>query len=111
MYLPWGYDLSMVGGTLLYLITSIFGSGIWKFHLPLGLTPGSVLAISLFIGTIALSVPMTLVNIYKSYRLQTGKMKPFFEAVRPLVSFFLAFGLSLFWVVYSQNDILEADIR
>ena len=111
MYLPWGYDISMLGGTFLYLITSFVGSDFWKFHLPLGLTPGSVLALSLLLGTFALSVPMTLVNIYQSYRLQTGKMKPFFEAVRPLVSFFLSFGLSLVWVVYSKNDILDADIR
>ena len=25
MYLPWSYDFSMLGGTLLYLITSVAG--------------------------------------------------------------------------------------
>jgi hypothetical protein len=29
MYLPWGYDFAMVGGTLLYLITSIVGYSFW----------------------------------------------------------------------------------
>ena len=111
MYLPWGYDLSMVGGTLLYLLTSVVGYGFWKVHLPLGLSPGSILALSLFAGTFLLSLPTTLVNMYKSYRLKTGKMRPIGEAIRPLVSFFLAFALCQLWVVNSRNGILEADVR
>jgi ethanolaminephosphotransferase len=111
MYLPWGYDISMVGGTLLYLVTAVVGTGFWKVHLPLGLSPGSILALSLFAGTFLLSLPTTLVNTYKSYRLRTGKMRPIGEALRPLVSFFLAFALCQLWVTCSKNGILEADIR
>ena len=111
MYLPWGYDFAMVGGTLLYLATSIVGYSFWKVHLPMGLTPGSVLALSLFAGTVFLSLPTTLVNIYKSYRQKTGKMRPFHEAMRPLVSFALAFILCHLWVSLSRNGILEADVR
>ena len=111
MYLPWGYDFAMVGGTLLYLTTSIFGYTFWKVHLPFGLTPGSVLALSLFAGTYLFSLPMALVNIYKSYRERTGKMRPFHEAMRPLFSFIVAFALCQMWVTYSKNGILEADVR
>lgn len=111
MYLPWGYDFAMVGGTLLHLTTSIFGYSFWKVHLPLGLNPGSVLALSLFAGTFFLSLPTTLVNIYRSYRQKTGKMRPFHEAMRPLFSFALAFLLCQLWATYSRNGILEADVR
>jgi len=38
-------------------------------------------------------------------------MRPCGEAIRPLVSFFLALAICLVWVVYSKNDILEADVR
>jgi ethanolaminephosphotransferase len=111
MYLPWGYDFAMVGGTLLYLITSIVGYSFWKVHLPLGLTPGAVLALSLFAGTYLFSLPTTLLNIYKSYRQKTGKMRPVHEALRPLFSFALAFVLCEVWVANSKNGILEADVR
>jgi ethanolaminephosphotransferase len=38
-------------------------------------------------------------------------MRPCGEAIRPLVSFFLALAICLVWVVYSKNDILDADVR
>jgi len=68
MYLPWGYDISMVGGTLLYIFTAIVGSQFWKFCMPLGQTPGTVIALTLFAGTFFLSLPMTVYNIFMSYR-------------------------------------------
>ena len=85
--------------------------GFRKIHLPLGFTPGSVLAFSLFAGTVFVSLPMTLINIYKSYRLKSGKMRPVHEALRPLFSFVLAFVLCQIWVSYSRNGILESDVR
>jgi len=38
-------------------------------------------------------------------------MRPCGEAIRPLVSFFLALAICLVWVVCSKNDILEKDVR
>ena len=38
-------------------------------------------------------------------------MRPFLEAVRPLVSFLVALVLFMIWATYSPNNILEADPR
>jgi len=111
MYLPWAYDLSMVGGTILYALTSIFGYQAWKIEMPLGFTLGSTFEFCLYLGSMGMSVPVAIRNFYKSYRDGTGKMRPFMEAVRPLVSFLIALVLFMFWATYSPNNILEADPR
>ena len=111
MYLPWAYDFSMVGGTILYTLTSILGYKTWKFLLPGGVSPGLLLQIMLYFGTFGLSVPVALRNIYKSYRDATGKMRTFSEAIRPLVSFILGMTISTAWALWSPNGILEKDTR
>ena len=111
MYLPWAYDFSMVGGTILYTLTSILGYKTWKFLLPGGVSPGLLLQIMLYFGTFGLSVPVALRNIYRSYRDATGKMRSFSEAVRPLVSFFLGMTISTAWALWSPNGILDKDTR
>ena len=77
-------DLSMVGGTILYALTSIFGYQAWKIEMPLGFTLGSTFEFCLYLGSMGMSVPVAIRNTYKSYRDGTGKMRPFMEAVRPL---------------------------
>lgn len=111
LFLPWGYDIAMVTGILLYLTSSFFGPGLWKIHLPLGLNPGSLLAVSFVFGTFFISLPTSIYNIYMSYTRRTGKMRPFLEAMRPLCSFALAVILCLVWVFHSRNGILESDPR
>jgi len=110
MYLPWGYDLSMVGGTILYLLTSIFGYQAWKKTI-FGLPPGPIMEFCLYLGSMGLAVPVAVRNTYRSYRDGTGKMRPFLEAIRPLVSFLVAFTLFMIWATYSPNKILEEDPR
>ena len=36
---------------------------------------------------------------------------PHFQAVRPLVSFFLAMAACLAWALYSPNDVFRSDVR
>ena len=74
----------MVGGTILYALTSIFGYQAWKIEMPLGFTLGSTFEFCLYLGSMGMSVPVAVRNTYKSYRDGTGKMRPFMEAVRPL---------------------------
>ena len=38
-------------------------------------------------------------------------MRTFSEAVRPLVSFFLAMAACLAWAIYSPNDVFHSDVR
>lgn len=111
MYLPWGYDMAMVGGTGLYLATAIGGYEMWKHHFPGGISAGTVVEVTLYLGSIGLALPTALRNVYRSYRDRTGKMRTFVEAIRPLVSLFVGFALALVWVLCSKNDILKLDLR
>ena len=111
MYLPWSYDFAMLGGTILYLITGLAGYELWKFHLPGGYSAGPLLEGTLYFATFGLSFPVTVRNIYDSYRNGTGKMRPFLEAVRPLASFVIAMVLCMIWAFNSRNHVLESDVR
>lgn len=33
LFLPWSYDLSQIGMTILFLLTSLFGQKVWYFHI------------------------------------------------------------------------------
>jgi ethanolaminephosphotransferase len=110
LYLPWGYDFSMVGAVVLYLITAIGGHHMWKIKFPGDVDPGTVVECTFYAGVIGLAFPIALYNIWKSYRDETGKMRTFLEANRPLVPVTLAIIISFVWVVNSKNKILEADV-
>jgi len=111
LYLPWGYDFSMVGGFLLYLITAVVGQSYWKILLPGNKYPGPFMEIMVYVGNMGITFPVALYNIYISYKEGTGKNRSFLEANRPLVSTILAFIVSIIWVLRSPNDILELDPR
>ena len=68
LYLPWGYDFSMVGGFVLYLITAVVGQEYWKILLPGNRYPGPFLEMMVYIGNMGITLPVALYNIYKSYK-------------------------------------------
>lgn len=111
MYLPWGYDISMVGGTILYLLTSIFGYKTWKISLPGGGSPGPLLEFCLYFGCFCIALPVCLKNIYASYKDGTGKMRSFPEMIRPMVSILIALVLCCMWAHLSPNQVLQKDTR
>ncbi|KAK6179584.1 hypothetical protein SNE40_011908 [Patella caerulea] len=112
LFLPWGYDISQLGMTALYLITFVYGIEFWKFNLPyIDLTAGDLFEIVVHLGFFVLTFPITFWNIYKAYKDKTGKMRSFTEAVRPLVSTVMLFILLLLWIRFSSYDILEKHPR
>ncbi|KPI96782.1 PREDICTED: ethanolaminephosphotransferase 1 [Papilio xuthus] len=111
MFLPWGYDFTMIGSCILLLVTSAVGPRTWHAQLPGGLSPGFLFEIVLYFSAIITSQTVILWNIYKSYRDGTGKMRPLLEAVRPLVPLAAFFALSSAWALYSPNDILNRGPR
>jgi len=110
MYLPWTADVSMAGGALLYIITSIIGVEAYKFHL-LGLNLANMVEVTIYAATFLLTIPVSLHNTYLSYKEGTGKMRPFLELTRPLVSLLIQMTLCWMWVLLSKNNIVEADPR
>ncbi|CAH0702522.1 unnamed protein product [Spodoptera exigua] len=107
MFLPWGYDFTMIGSCILLLVTSVFGPEAWHIPLPGNITPGVIFEFVLYFSAMLTSQTVILWNIYKSYRDKTGKMRPFSEAVRPLVPLFIFFALSSLWAIYSPTDIIN----
>ena len=100
----------MAGGALLYIITSVIGVSAYKFHF-LGLNFASMVEIVIYLGTFLLTIPVSLRNTYLSYTEGTGKMRPFMEAVRPLMSLIVQAILCWMWALLSKNDIVETDPR
>lgn len=135
LFLPWGYDASMLATMLIYIITSITGHNIWKFTLSNGLTSGNLFEIIIYLSTIVADVPVVLWNIYKwvfriflyemndcknyiillnfcrSYRDKTGKMRSFTEAMRPMVPLTVLLVSSSLWLAYCPNKIIDKDPR
>lgn len=110
LYLPWGYDISMWGSTIMYLVTWFYGYGVWKKTFPLGITMGILMEAVLHISALS-NMPMVVYNVYSSYENKTGKMRPFSEAVRPIYPFLTFFVIFMFWAYKSPNDIMANDTR
>jgi len=111
LYLPWGYDVSMVSSFVMYLVTAVTGTGLWKQQLPGGIYPSYLLEVGCYLGNIGFTLPMAFYNIRQSYKDGTGKNRTLTEAVRPLVSTLAAMVLFFVWVLASPNDILSLDPR
>ena len=101
----------MAGGALLYVVTSVVGVEAYKFYLPGGLNAAYAVEIVIYLGTFLLTIPVSLWNIYLSYKDGTGKMRPFLEAMRPLIALVAQALLCWMWALASKNDIINADPR
>jgi len=107
LFLPWGYDVSQLGMTGVYLVTYFGGYHFWKFRIPIiGLTSGQAFELIMHISVWCVSLPMSIYNVYASHRDKTGKNLSFYESIRPLIPVFLEFLLFLLWAHYSSVDIL-----
>jgi len=111
LYLPWGYDVSQLAAFLIYVVTFVGGYEFWKFALPGGITAGAGFEITMWLGSLVTSLPVSLWNIYRSYRDGTGKNRSFWEANRPLVTPITFFSLTTIWVLGSPINVLEKDPR
>ncbi|XP_044263654.1 ethanolaminephosphotransferase 1-like [Tribolium madens] len=111
LFLPWGYDFSMCGTILMFLIAGVTGHESWQFVLPGGITTGLMFEILIYNMALVTNIPVILYNIYISYKDKTGHMRTFGEAMRPLVPVTLFFFLTLMWVIYSPGNIIERDPR
>lgn len=110
LYLPWGYDFGMWGSTLMFFVTWLGTFQYWKRSLPFGIPLGLGLEFLLHASALS-SVPMVVVNIYKSYKNRTGKMRTPLEAARPFFSFLTFLVLFMIWVYKSPNNIMDVDTR
>lgn len=111
LFLPWGYDASMLATVIVFTLTSVGGYEAWKFELPGGVSAGMMFEMLFYVSALVSNLPVVLWNIYKSYKDKTGKMRTFPEAIRPLVPLILLFAISTIWILHSPSNVLEKDPR
>ncbi|XP_039299223.1 ethanolaminephosphotransferase 1-like isoform X1 [Nilaparvata lugens] len=111
LFLPWGYDLSMLGTTGVFLVTYFCGQQCWKFNVYGDFSTGHCLELLFYLSSILTSIPIVLYNIYASYRDKTGKMRSFTEANRPLVPLAALMFICALWVYNSPSNIVAKDPR
>ncbi|KAJ8976721.1 hypothetical protein NQ317_000153 [Molorchus minor] len=111
LFLPWGYDFSMWGTILTFLLAGLVVTNFGNFGLQNGLTTGMMFEILLYVSSLISNIPVVFYNIYNSYKYRTGHMRPFTEAIRPLVPLAIFFVITLIWVLKSPANIVEKDPR
>ena len=68
LYLPWGYDFSMITSFIMYIITGFTGTQLWKQSLPGGVLPAHLLEVGCYLGNVGVTLPVALINIRQSYK-------------------------------------------
>lgn len=111
LFLPWGYDFTMWGTIITFLLTGIFGHELWYYVFPGGITNGICVELILYISALISNVPIVAYNIYRSYKDKTGYMRSFPEAVRPLIPLLLFFGITFLWILESPSNVVTKDPR
>lgn len=112
LYLPWGYDLALLGIALVYLISGIVGVQIWRFNVPLtSLSLVSFLTIGVVIANFFFSFAVSLSNIYFKYSPVNQLKYGFLDGMAPTFSVALLAGFSTAWLVLSPNNIAELEPR
>lgn len=101
----------MWSSILIYLVNYIFGADVWSVQLTKnGLKPGHCLETILYTGAL-MEVPLIFYHIYKSYKDKTGKMRSFFECIRPLIPLTFFVVVMILWMNKSPTDIIVNDPR
>ncbi|XP_043922550.1 ethanolaminephosphotransferase 1-like [Protopterus annectens] len=111
LFLPWGYDISQVTLTAVYLLTAVVGVEAWHRPLPFGYYFSDILLAMVIACSIFLSIPQTHYNIYKAYKKKTLKTSSLYEGILPLISPLLLFILLTVWVTFSPSSILAKQPR
>ncbi|CAH0696205.1 unnamed protein product [Spodoptera exigua] len=110
LFLPWGYDFSMWASTAFFLWTGVKGTGFYKKYVFGGYTLANVFEVLIYGTGVVTNLPVALYNIYKSYKLRTGKMRSPTEALRPLWSFASMLLVCSVWV-HKSSRLPEYDLR
>lgn len=93
------------------LAVQLAGSNLWQYSLPGGITNGMLVEGTLYISSAITNWPIVADNIYQSYKNKTGHMRPFSEAVRPLVPLVLCYLVTYLWIMVSPSNVVDRDPR
>jgi len=113
LFLPWGYDASQIGLSLVFLLTAKFGAELFISRIP----PFAALhfphACELFFhgSSFVMTVPMSLYNLHACWRKGQARRDSFYQANKPWIPLLCLFALTTAWVLGSPTDILNSQPR
>ncbi|EDW63815.1 ethanolaminephosphotransferase 1 [Drosophila virilis] len=110
MFLPWGYDFTMWGVSVMLFVATLVGPEIYRSSF-YGFTVANMFEVGLIGSGILSSHPIIIRNIYLSYKNKTGKMRPMMEMLRPFFAFVWLFLITLVWSFYSRNQVINLEPR
>ncbi|XP_045455852.1 ethanolaminephosphotransferase 1-like [Melitaea cinxia] len=103
LFLPWGYDFSMWTSTLVFFWTGVKGTVFYKRYIFGTYTLANAFEWLIYFTGVFANLPVSLYNVYQSYKLRTGKMRSPAEAIRPLWSLLSMFIVCSIWVHKSER--------
>ncbi|KFP09869.1 Ethanolaminephosphotransferase 1, partial [Egretta garzetta] len=111
LFLPWGYDISQVTISIVYIVTAIVGVEAWYAPFLFNFLYRDLFTAMIIACALTVTLPMSLYNFYKAYKNNTLKHHSVYEIMLPLVSPVLLFLLCTTWIFMSPTDILEVHPR
>ncbi|XP_061609231.1 ethanolaminephosphotransferase 1 [Phyllopteryx taeniolatus] len=111
LFLPWGYDISQVTISLVYVVTAVVGVETWYQPVLFHFLYRDLFSFMIVACSFAVTLPMSLYNVLRAYRSNSLKHASLYEALLPFLSPVLLFILSTTWVLFSPSNILELEPR
>ena len=111
LFLPWGYDISQVTISFVYIVTAVVGVEAWYEPFLFNFLYRDLFTAMIFGCALCVTLPMSLFNFFRSYKNNTLKHNSVYEAVVPFFSPCLLFILPTAWILLSPLDILELHPR
>uniref|UniRef100_A0A8C5P2G3 Ethanolaminephosphotransferase 1 n=1 Tax=Jaculus jaculus TaxID=51337 RepID=A0A8C5P2G3_JACJA len=111
LFLPWGYDLSQVTIYFVYIVTVVVGVEAWYEPFLFNFLYRNLFTAMIIGCAICVTLPMSLLNFFRSYKNNTLKHNSVYEAMVPFFSPCLLFILSTVWIIRSPSDVLELHPR
>ncbi|XP_019721100.1 ethanolaminephosphotransferase 1 [Hippocampus comes] len=111
LFLPWGYDISQVTISLVYVVTAVVGVETWYQPVLFYFLYRDLFTFMIVACSFLVTLPMSLCNVFRAYRSNSLKHSSVYEAFLPFLSPVLLFVLSTIWVLFSPSDILELQPR
>lgn len=109
LYLPWSYDFAMLGAVVMFFISFLFGSDIWKVTFFNSISFSQIAEIFFYLSSLAFNIPM-IVRCY-SYKQGESRTRSTGEALRPLIPLTIFLVVSIVWLNFSPTNIMERDPR
>uniref|UniRef100_B4F7D7 Selenoprotein I n=2 Tax=Rattus norvegicus TaxID=10116 RepID=B4F7D7_RAT len=111
LFLPWGYDISQVTISFVYIVTAVVGVEAWYEPFLFNFLYRDLFTAMIIGCALCVTLPMSLLNFYRSYKSNSLKHNSIYEAMVPFFSPCLLFTLSTVWILRSPSDILEMHPR